>query len=246
LQEGLAWGPAGHRIVGHIAEMNLDPEVLKTIRKEFSIKHLANVANWADEIKKSRHKPDVLHYTNIAVGHRSYDQERDCPQKRCATAKIDEYKNILSDLHFPGKSRKEAFKFLVHLVADVHQPMHLGNEKDRGGNNIAVNLGNKQTNLHRVWDGDLIFLEGKSQRQFARQLNQSITMENRKQWGQGSPGDWSNESRVLALDYGYSLEFSSGRKLSQDYIRTGRKIAEEQLQRAGLRLAEMLNQLFKY
>ena len=61
LQEGLAWGPAGHRIVGHIAEMNLDPGILKTIREKFNIKHLANVANWADAIKKSRHKPDVLH-----------------------------------------------------------------------------------------------------------------------------------------------------------------------------------------
>ncbi|MDH5762356.1 MAG: S1/P1 nuclease [Nitrospinota bacterium] len=245
LQEGLAWGPAGHRIVGRIAEMNLDPEVLKAIRKEFNIKHLANVANWADEIKKSPHKPDVLHYTNIAMGHRSYDPQRDCPQKRCVTAKIEEYKSILSDFHSSVKSRKEAFKFLVHLVADVHQPMHLGNEKDRGGNDISVNFGEKQTNLHRVWDHDLIFLAGKSQRQFARELNRSITLENRKLWSRGSPGDWSNESRILALDYGYPLEFSSGRELSPDYIRTGRKIVEKQLQRAGLRLAETLNQLLK-
>ncbi|MEE8268701.1 MAG: S1/P1 nuclease, partial [Nitrospinaceae bacterium] len=113
LQEGLAWGPAGHRIVGHIAEMNLDSEVLKNIRKEFNIKHLANVANWADAIKRSDHKPDVLHYTNIAVNHRTYNQKRDCPRKRCVTEKIKEFESVLADLQEPPKTRKEAFKFLV-------------------------------------------------------------------------------------------------------------------------------------
>ena len=245
LQEGLAWGPAGHRIVGHIAEMNLDPEVLNTIRKKFNIKHLANVANWADAIKRSDPKPDVLHYTNIAVSHRTYDQKRDCPRKRCVTEKIKEYESILIDhVSFP-RTRKEAFKFLVHLVADVHQPMHLGYEKDRGGNEIAVYFGKKPTNLHSVWDHDLIFLKGKTQLQFARQLNRSITSEDKKQWAGGTPDDWSNESRALVLDYGYRLQFSKGQELSLDYIREGRKIVEEQLQRAGIRLAEMLNRLLK-
>ena len=70
----MAWGPVGHRVVGIIAETNLDPQVLKTIRSEFNINHLANVANWADEIKRRDPKPDVLHYTNIAANHRTYDQ----------------------------------------------------------------------------------------------------------------------------------------------------------------------------
>jgi hypothetical protein len=245
VQEGLAWGPAGHRIVGHIAEMNLDPQVLKTIRKDFNIKHLANVANWADEIKGSDRKPDVLHYTNIAVGQRTYNQKRDCPQKRCVTEKIKEYENILIDPRSSRKTRKEAFKFLVHLVADVHQPMHLGNKKDRGGNEIPVYFETKPTNLHRVWDHDLIFLNGKSQLQFARRLNQAIALENKKQWAGGTPDDWANESRALVLDFGYPLQFSVGRELSQNYIRKGRIIVEERLQRAGIRLAEMLNRLFR-
>jgi len=245
LQEGLAWGPTGHRIVGHIAEMNLSPEVLKTVRKKFNINHLANVANWADAIKRSDHKPDILHYTNIAVNHRTYNQKRDCPRKRCVTEKIKEYESLLIDPESSRKTRKKALKFLVHLVADVHQPMHLGYEKDRGGNEIAVTFGNKPTNLHRIWDRDLVFLAGKTQLQFARQLNRSITPENKKRWVGGTPDDWSNESRALVLDIGYRLEFSKGRELSLDYIRVGRKIVEERLQRAGIRLAEMLNRLLK-
>lgn len=245
LQDGLAWGPAGHRIVGHIAEMNLDPEILKTIGKKFNINHLANVATWADTIKKNKHKPDVLHYTNIAVNHRTYNQKRDCPRKRCVTEKIKEYGRLLIDPEASQKTRKEAFKFLVHLVADVHQPMHLGYKKDRGGNEIAVYFGGNPTNLHRVWDHDLIFLRGKSQRQFARELNRSITPENKNQWSGGTPDDWSNESRALVLDYGYPLQFSKGRELSLDYVREGRRIVNERLQIAGIRLAEMLNRLLK-
>jgi hypothetical protein len=225
--------------------MNLDPEILKTIRKKFNINHLANVASWADAIKKSKHKPDVLHYTNIAVNHRTYNQKRDCPRKRCVTEKIKEYESLLIDPESSRKTRKEAFKFLIHLVADVHQPMHLGYEKDRGGNEIAVFFGGKPTNLHRVWDRDLIFLAGNTPLQFARQLNRAITLENKEQWVGGTSDDWSNESRALVLDYGYRLQFSKGREISLNYIHEGRKIVEERLQRAGVRLAELLNRLLK-
>lgn len=245
VQEGLAWGPAGHRIVGSIAEMNLDPQVLQTIRRDFNINHLADVANWADEIKDNDPKPDVLHYTNIAFGHRTYNQKRDCPRKRCVTEKIKEYEKRLIDPAVPLKTRKEAFMFLVHLVADVHQPMHLGHQKDRGGNEIDVYFGTKRTNLHSVWDHDLIFLKGKSSLQFARRLNRSITPENKTRWAGGSPEDWSNESRALVLDCGYPLQFHRGRQLALTYIRQGRRVVEEQLQRAGIRLAEMLNRQIK-
>ncbi len=245
LQEGLAWGPAGHRIVGHIAEMNLEPRVFKTIQQEFNIKHLANIATWADAVRKSGVQPDILHYTNIAAGHRTYNQRRDCPRRRCVTEKIVEYEQTLQSSAASPKMRKEAFRFLVHLVADVHQPMHLGNEKDRGGNKITVLFGNKPTNLHRVWDHDLLFLKGKTQAQFARYLNAAITAENQKRWRGGTPEEWSNEARALVLDYGYPLQFARGRELSLDYIRQGRTIVEEQLQRAGIRLAGMLNRLFK-
>ena len=246
LQEGLAWGPVGHRIVGHIAEMNLQPGVLKTIQREFNIKHLANVANWADEMKKKKRPPDVLHYTNIAVDQRIYDQQRDCPRKRCVTEKLKVYQHILADGSASPASRKEAFKFLIHLMADVHQPMHMGYAKDRGGNEISVVFQGKPTNLHKVWDSKLIYLNGKTRGQFARQLNRSITPEDRKKWSGGGPEDWTNESRALVLDYGYKLRFSQGRTLSPEYIKQGQIIVEERLKRAGVRLAQLLNRLLKH
>ena len=245
LQESLAWGPAGHRIASHIAEMNLAPEVRKVILKKFNIKHLANVANWADEIKKHPDKPDVLHYTNIAEGERTYSQPRDCPLHRCVTEKVKEYQRILADESASAKVRKEAFKFLVHLVADVHQPMHMGYEKDRGGNEITVFFQGEPVNLHKVWDSRLIFLQGRSETWFARLLNGKIAPRDRHQWAAGHVEDWTNETRALVLDYGYTLRFSQGSELSPEYIERGRIIIEKQLQRAGLRLAALLNRLMK-
>ena len=245
LQEGQAWGPAGHRIAAHIAEMNLNPVIFQTIQQEFNIKHLANVATWADDIKKRPNAPPVLHYTNIAFGRKTYDQRRDCPLKNCVTEKISEYQDVLADPTLSRKKRKEALKFLIHLVADVHQPMHLGYEKDRGGNEIPVIFREKPTNLHRVWDHDLIDLRGNSQLKFARILNRSISSDLKKQWLEGGPVDWSNESRTLVLEYGYLLKFSSGRQLAEEYIQQGRRVVEEQLRRAGVRLAAMLNETLK-
>ena len=245
LQEGLAWGPTGHRIVAHIAEMNLDPEVLKAIQKKFNIKHLASVAHWADAIKERKGRPIIRHYTNIAEGHRTYRQERDCPRKRCVTEKVKAYQQVLADSSESLKRRKDALKFLVHLVADVHQPMHIGNAKDRGGNEIPVVFQGWPTNLHKVWDSKLIFLNGKTEAQFARDLNRSITLENKKKWTRGGVEEWTNESRALVMDYGYVLKFSNGRALSPEYIEGGRAVVNKCLQRAGYRLAHMLNRIFK-
>lgn len=245
LQEGLAWGPTGHRIVAHIAEMNLDPEVLKAIQKKFNIKHLASVAHWADEIKKSQGQPVVLHYTNISEGHRTYRQERDCPRKRCVTEKVKAYQQVLADGSESPKRRKEAFKFLVHLVADVHQPMHIGHAKDRGGNEIDVVFQGWPTNLHKVWDSKLIFLNGRSEIRVARLLNRAITPQEKLEWARGGVEDWTNESRARVLDFGYVLKFSNGRALSPEYIEGGRAVVNQCMQRAGYRLAQMLNRIFK-
>ncbi|NIS84022.1 MAG: S1/P1 nuclease [Nitrospinaceae bacterium] len=243
--EGLAWGPVGHRLVAHVAELNLDPEVRIRIRREFNIKHLASVANWADGVKKSKHPPDVLHYTNIAFGQRTYRQERDCPRKRCVTEKIKEYQRMLADTGQPWIKRWEALKFLVHLVADVHQPMHLGYARDRGGNDIPVIWRGRRSNLHKVWDSGFIALRGGTEWQYARILSRLIPPARKKDWSRGSSEDWTNESRALVLDYGYALEFEGGRRLSSAYIQRGRKIIERQLQRAGMRLAYVLNRIFK-
>lgn len=242
---GRAWGPQGHRIIAHLAELRLDPAVRDTLERQFNIKHLAPVANWADEIKRQPGAPDVLHYTNIAEGERTYDRERDCPQGRCVTEKIPEFRGILADPARPRNERARALKFLVHLVADVHQPMHMGNEKDRGGNEIRVRHDHRETNLHALWDSELIVLGGRSLVQYARDLNASVTPEEARRWVADDVVAWTDESRDLVLKYGYNLLKDPDGRLSERYLRRGRVVIELQLMKAGVRLAHLLNQTLK-
>lgn len=243
VSHGLAWGPQGHRIVGMIAEFHLEPEVRNRILREFNIKHLSHVANWADAVKRDRKATRSFHYTNIDDASDRYQQSRDCPRKACVTAKIKEYADQLQNRASPPKVRLEAFKFLVHLVADVHQPMHLGNSQDRGGNDIRVIFEGKPTNLHAVWDHGLIDRNGKTLLQYARFLNREVTPEQARKWTGGMPEDWTNESRALVLKHGYPI--SEDGRLTPQYIERGRRVVASQLQKAGVRLGDLLNRILQ-
>lgn len=240
-----AWGPEGHRIVGEIAQTRLSPKVRNIIRQEFNIKNLADVANWADAVKKRNPKPDLKHYTNIAEGAWTYNQARDCPEKKCVTEKISEFAMILGDRNRAHNVRRDALKFLVHLVADVHQPMHLGNQADRGGNNIDVIFKGEPTNLHALWDSGLISLDRNSLVQYAGFLDARTTESEISGWINSDVVDWSNESRRLVLKYGYPVFVTEEGELTSEYIERGRSVVEGQLRRAGVRLAHILNRTLK-
>lgn len=236
-----AWGPDGHRIVCEIAQIHLLPRTRKVIQQNFNIKYLALVANWAEVIKSKPRKPDLRHYTNIEEGKWTYDQTRDCPHKNCVTEKIREFERVLSNKRLFYFDRKDALKFLVHLIGDIHQPMHLGNLADRGGNEIDVLVNGETTNLHALWDNGLIDRGEESLVQYAEKLDARTTDEEIKEWTKSYVEHWSNESRELSLKYGYSLSLTEDGELSNEYLARGRLIVEKQLRRAGVRLAHILN-----
>ncbi len=242
---GWAWGPQGHRIIAQIAEERLKPEVWQAIQGEFSIKHLSDVANWADQIKSKRKGTRPWHYCNIAEGEFTYLRERDCPQGECVTEKILKFTRRLQDGQVKGRSRKEALMFLVHFVGDIHQPLHLGNEDDRGGNNIKVIVHGERTNLHAVWDHDLIRLNGKSLVKYASELSDEVRQASARAWLIPDVVGWGNESRKLALRKGYPLELNKRGELSRHYLEAGEQTVELQFKKAGVRLADLLNRILK-
>lgn len=241
VEPAAAWGPEGHRIVCEIAQIHLLPRTRKIIQQNFNIKYLTLVANWAEVIKSKPRKPDLRHYTNIEEGKWIYDQIRDCPEKKCVTEKIREFERVLSSKRLFYFDRKDALKFLVHLIGDIHQPMHLGNLADRGGNEIDVLVNGETTNLHALWDNGLIDRGEESLVQYAEKLDARTTDEEIKEWTKSYVEHWSNESRELSLKYGYSLSLTEDGELSNEYLARGRLIVEKQLRRAGVRLAHILN-----
>ncbi len=243
--QALAWGPQGHRIVAEIAEQRLKPEVRQTIRDKFSIKHLVDVANWADQIKRKRSETRPWHYTNISAGEFLYNRQRDCPTGDCVTEKIKEFAGKLKSPKVIGRSRVEALMFLIHFVGDIHQPLHLGNAGDRGGNTIKIIVRGERTNLHAVWDHGLIQFDGQSLVKYATKLSGQITDEKVHAWITSDVIGWANESRQLAMQKGYPLELNKRGELSANYLAVGERIVMLQLQKAGVRLAHLLNQTIK-
>jgi hypothetical protein len=242
LQDVWAWGRMGHGIVDEIAQTRLLPEVKTKIRKNFNIKALSDVANWADSVRKKRAQ-GPWHYCNIKESEWTYMKNRDCPDGACVVEKIRDFSRILIDELVSLKKRKEALMYLIHFVGDVHQPLHLGNARDRGGNDIRVSFKGKSTDLHALWDRKLIYLAGKSLVQYARGLSLRTTSSESKKWKSSGVTEWANESRALALNHAYMLDPARKMRLSKKYIERSREIIELRLSQAGVRLAGLLNRL---
>ncbi len=237
------WGPQSHRVIGYIAELNLAPESKKIIVEEFNIKNLADVATWADKVRKRRKYERPWHYSNIKENELTYVVARDCPNKNCVTEKIKEFSHILKNKKTPFLKRKEALKYLVHFVGDIHQPLHLGNRKDRGGGKIRLDYLGRKVNLHYLWDGGLIDWKKESFSKYAKFLNNKLVESEKLDWLVDiNVNSWANESRSLALKYAYPFD-SEG--LSKAYILRGREILDLRMVQAGVRLADLLNQILK-
>jgi nuclease S1 len=166
----LAWGLMGHSIIGEIAQSKLLPGTRKVIREQLQTLSLANISNWADQVKKRR-RQKIWHYTNIPEGILEYGRRRDCPTGDCVTEVIPEMAQTLAKPRASLKDRREALKYLAHFVGDIHQPLHLGYASDRGGNRISLRYRGRNTNLHALWDQGLIQRGGKSLVQYTRRLN---------------------------------------------------------------------------
>jgi hypothetical protein len=147
----------------------------------------------------------------------------------------------LANRQAPERQRPEALKYVVHFVADVHQPLHASNNNDRGGNGVAVMFMGHQTDLHAVWDSGIIASAVKGdERSYAMQLTPEITRTERRRWQRGSVVAWANESYKIATRTIYGKLPHQG-TLPDSYEAEALPIVNKQLERAGVRLATLLN-----
>jgi hypothetical protein len=237
---GLAWGEAGHHIVCEIAWTALDPaartQVVELLRGDAD-RTFARSCSWADRVLRRRDGSfDPYHYVNVPEGA---DRVPPCAGK-CVVDGIDEFARVLGDLAAPRRDRVLALKLVGHLVGDIHQPLHAGYVSDRGGNDVAVEVFGRKTDLHAAWDTDIVKrLHRDAQQdwtQYARALATGIRPVDRRLW-RGSPRDWAYESYRLVEDVVYD-----GVPVIDDaYVARVRPVIEERLQAAGVRLASLLN-----
>ena len=154
---GLVLGPVGHRITAQIAEKRLNPQTRKRLELLAGKgSTLASLANWADGIREERPETVRWHYINIPPDATELDLDRDCPGADCITVKAREFLGIVRLGLKAQEERLDALRFLIHLMGDLHQPLHAGFAHDRGGNDIPIVFHGEESNLHKLWDSDLL------------------------------------------------------------------------------------------
>lgn len=254
-----AWGALGHRLVGDLAERHLDPAARAQVQELLAGEKeptLAGVANWADELRSS--SPEAFrrtsrwHYVKTEPGTCRVQADQ-CEGGECVVGAINAQRAILADRNQPIEARRDALKFLVHFVGDVHQPFHANSTDDRGGNSYQISLrtpiepeayarsryvdGVMGTNLHSIWDYYVLVSLGLDVPRYARKLD---ALPWPPQTTPLSAADaWAAES--CRLIPGRKL-YPDGHKLDHGYLDQHRPLAEQRVRQAAYRLAQLLNE----
>ncbi|MFT3914417.1 MAG: S1/P1 nuclease [Anaeromyxobacteraceae bacterium] len=243
-----AWGPDGHVVVTAVAEARLSPEARALVAEAAGGAALSDpdLATWAD---RNRDRATARwHYVNIPFGS-TYDPARDCPRGDCAVAAIGRAREALAGARDPA-ARLEALRWLVHLVADLHQPVHAGDGFDRGGNELRVRVGNRRepTNLHKVLDGETVkaVLRGRPAREVGRALAARLDPAQARAWAaELDPAAWANassrEAQDIYRDLGLTPRTRAIVALPRGWTDAWRARTEAALLAAGVRLAALLD-----
>ncbi len=241
----LGWGKIGHRVSARLAESRLTPEALAAVKALLEPgESLADAALWADEVRRQRPKSGPWHYINVPITEGRVDRSF-CPDAGCVLSAIEEMRTTLADREAPVEKRREALRFLVHFVQDAHQPVHVGDRGDRGGNDLQVQFFRKGSNLHRVWDSGLIEQHSADEAVWEREVGALITPATASAWVGGTPEDWADESLVAAraayLVPGTDSPLKPGARLDEAYLDAQLPVVRDRLARSSVRLAEILN-----
>lgn len=239
--EAFSWGKTGHRIIGEIAQRNLNTEAKKGVEQLLGNEDLSRVATWPDEIRSNRKYDHSApwHYCSIPSGKTYFEQKRNAGGD--VIEALFRFEETLRDPKKSKEEKAEALKFVVHMMGDLHQPLHVGLAEDRGGNNVRLKWFKTETNLHALWDENIVDFEQLSYTEYSTYLNH-FTSEEKKEFSKGTFLDWAKESQDLR-----SIVYDTGgsETVSYEYHHKIKPTMEIRLRQAGIRLAGVLNSIFK-
>jgi hypothetical protein len=237
---GHAWGPLGHEVPAEIAERWLSDMSRVMLADLVPEESLAGISTWAD---RKRSDPDPYwqktakpyHYVTVPDG-KTYSEEM-APNKGDAVTALYRFRKILTDPNSSHQSKQLALRFSVHIVGDLHQPLHVGNGKDLGGNKVKVEHLGKSSNLHRVWDSGLIYGRGWSREQWIEHLGQ-VSRAQKSRWSTPVPEQWIAEGAALR-----ELVYSHEKVISSEYSENAAPVLDERLRQSAVRVAAYVNLL---
>ena len=235
----ISWGFKGHRAVATIAQKHLTAGVAYVTSAYLKGEQMEEVSTWADENRNPATAP--WHYINLPLG-----LSRDAFVKAVQESDNNVYTAILKteatlkDANASAEAKNEAMKYLIHLVGDAHQPMHVSRKEDKGGNTIQLRFDNKGTNLHSLWDSKLIDKEGLSQEDIVKTYD-TATPGDVKKWQSDSPIEWLWESYQITTELYANAK--PGQSIDDLYYQKYIPVVRKRIDQAGIRLAGELNRL---
>jgi S1/P1 Nuclease len=255
----LAWGKTGHRVVAAIADTQLSGLARAQVEQILGPgESLDEAANWPDEMRAApgefwQKTATPWHY--VTLNGTIYDH---APPEGDALEALNRFSKTLQDPNASRADKQLALRFIVHLVGDLHQPLHVGKCCDRGGNDVKVTWFGKPTNLHAVWDSQLVDDEQLSFTELAAKLERHISPQDVVKWWNVNPRDWISESAELrdtvyptARDLPKPVEGKEPKEgqsalpeLSYNYVYKFTPVMERRLSQGGVRLAAYLNAIF--
>jgi S1/P1 Nuclease len=270
-----AWGDEGHEVIGLIADSLLEPGVREKVHAmlaadtdDLTAHDIAAAATWADKYRDSnkngaRAGTRQWHFVDIELS--APDLDRACfghpgvprgtpaskgPEQACVVDKINDFAAELAGPDTAPAERVVALKFVLHLVGDLHQPLHASDDNDRGGNDKhATAAGFESGTLHRYWDVEFVEQLGRDPNMVATTLIGHISARDARDWARGGPADWALETFRLAKDDAYGQlpppTERGGYRLSSTYVAMATRDAAMQLSKAGVRLAAVLNKALR-
>jgi len=241
----MAWGQLGHRIVGEIAESYLTPKAKLAIQKILGTESMAIASNWADFIKADTAYKYLSswHYIDFKAGltEEEFKNYLATDTLTDAYTKLNFIVKQLKNGKLDTEKKKFYLRLLIHIVGDVHQPLHTGRPEDLGGNKIKLSWFNQPTNLHAVWDDKIIESQQLSYTEYVKAINHASS-EQVSKWQKEPIATWLFQSYQLSEKL-YS-EVASDDKLSYRYTYDHLSILNNQLLKGGVHLAGLLNQIF--
>jgi hypothetical protein len=238
-----AFGPLGHEMVAEIAARELTPaaraEVERLLGERPAAAAMRQWASWPDQLREwpGYGGSAPLHYLNFPTGDCRYAPQRDCPNGKCVVGGIERF---VGELRAPGTdpARADALKWVIHLVGDVHVPLHAGWGRDRGGNDVQLQFERRGWNLHALWDSGLLKTRGLRAVPYAEALLAGARPVSPMAWNGSAAQAWAEESCAIVRDGGI---YPAGPRIGDEYVARHRPVIERRVLEAGLRLAHVLN-----
>jgi len=233
VQQIFAWGKNGHLIVSQLADQYLTPKTRAAVQKILGDETFSEAGIWMDVVMNDK---EYRHQDNWHYAYKDYTLEEN------ALIKMGEFYELLKSTEASDHDKHLALRAIIHIAGDINVPLHCGYTKDKGGHKPKLKWegSEESTNIHKVWDTDMIHMYQEDVSTYVDELQGKITEEEIKTWGTVDFKVWVNESQEL-LDQVYDFE---GKVLKKEYYEQNIIVVNDRLSMSAVRLAFMLNSIF--